>query len=189
MKNIAKSKKTIIIVAVAAVAFIIFLIVGINSIPAKAIAYEEAVTTAKSNINLQEKRRADLIPRLVECVKAYDKHEYQTLMDVVNARSSSISISDSDVETIKEGINAVVERYPELSSQGNYKQLMTDITTTENLLFNYREAYNTAVNRYNVYVRSPFHSPFLGMTGYEVIHFDKLEYSVSADAPANLFDD
>lgn len=49
-----------------------------------AISYEEQIQEAKSGIEIQEKRRADLIPNLVETVKAYDQHEYQTLMDVVS---------------------------------------------------------------------------------------------------------
>ena len=50
------------------------------------ISYEESITTAQSNITVQEKRRADLIPNLVDCVKAYDQHEYETLKDIIAER-------------------------------------------------------------------------------------------------------
>ena len=56
---------------------------GFNGVKNKAISYEEQISTAQSDIKVQEKRRADLIPNLVDCVKQYDKHEYETLMSVV----------------------------------------------------------------------------------------------------------
>ena len=78
-----------------------------------AISYEEQVAAAQSDIQVQEKRRSDLIPNLVETVKAYDKHEYDTLMAVIAARGSS---SDAAVSEIATQIAAVAEAYPELQS-------------------------------------------------------------------------
>lgn len=77
-----------------------------------AISYEEQIQEAKSGIGNQEKRRADLIPNLVETVKAYDQHEYQTLMDVVNARGTS----GQTAQEITTQIAAIAEAYPELKS-------------------------------------------------------------------------
>lgn len=115
-----KSKKTVFIIIgiVAAVILMgVFICQGSRNI---AISYEEQIKTAKSDIKVQEKRRADLIPNLVDCVKQYDKHEYQTLMDVVNARGTN---SDEFVEEIQTMINAVAEAYPELKSSEIIKSL------------------------------------------------------------------
>lgn len=173
----------------AILAVIIIVIVAINSIHANAIRYEENVTEAQSAIKVEEKKRADLYPNLVDCVKAYDKHEAETLLNIVNARRGSDgTITDQTVMEIKERIDIVLESYPMLSSQENYKTLMNDISMTENNIANTRKAYNKMVTRYNQYVRTPLTRFFLNITGYETIYFEKLDYEVSEDAPMNLFD-
>lgn len=81
-----KSWKLPLIILAVVVAVIGAGMFGLMGVQNKAISYEEQITSAKSEIKIQEKRRADLIPNLVDCVKAYDKHEYETLMAVVEAR-------------------------------------------------------------------------------------------------------
>ena len=182
------NKGTIIIIA-AVLAAIIMAIVGITSVPANAIAYEEKVTEAQSAIKVQEKRRADLIPTLADAIKAYDQHEYETLIDVVNARKAQDGvITDDTVNEINKIVNIVLEDYPQLSSQDNYKEFMKESSITENKIAETREAYNKAVSRYNTYTRHPIHKFFLSITGYEIVEFQKLSYDVSEDAPTNLFD-
>ena len=96
-----KLNKSILIIVAAVFAAIVMIIVGINSIPANAIAYEEKVTEAQSAIKVQEKRRADLLPNLADAIKAYDKHEYETLINVINARKSQDgTITDDTVNEI-----------------------------------------------------------------------------------------
>lgn len=186
---IMKFNKGILIGIVAVLAAIVMVIVGINSMHANAIAYEEKVTDAQSNIKVAEKRRADLLPTLADAIKAYDKHEYNTLMDVINARKAQGSvITDEDMNEINKSINFVLENYPQLSSQDNYKEFMKESSITENNIFEVRKAYNNTVSRYNTYTRNPIRKFFLSITGYERIEFQKLSYDVSEDAPTNLFD-
>lgn len=180
-------KKTIILVIVAIIAVVTLIFVGILSVPAKAITLEEYVTQAQSDIKVQEKRRADLWPALAECVKAYDKHEYQTLLDVINARTQNGTISDEGINEIKNAINIIIEKYPALESQKNYSELMKEISVTENKIASTRESYNKSVTRYNVYTRNPINKIFLSITGYEKTEFPKLSYDVSENAPTNLF--
>ena len=136
-------------------------------------------------IKIQEKRRADLIPNLVDCVQAYDEHEYQTLMDVIAARGTN---TDAAVQEVTTMINAVAEQYPQLQSNTNYQQLMTELAVTENLIAQTRTNYNTWVSQYNTYVRKFPNSGILSMLGYERQSFEKLDFDVSSDAPTNLFD-
>lgn len=183
-----KINKGVLITIAAVIAVIILAVIAVNSVPANAIAYEEQVTEAQSAIKVQEKRRADLYPNLADCVQAYDQHEYQTLVDLVAARTGKDgTISDEAVNEIKAAFKVVVESYPELSSQANYKELMNEISITENKIAETRDAYNKTVSRYNTYVRHPIHKFFLSMMGYEVQEFKKLDYNVSEDAPTNLF--
>lgn len=162
--------------------FIVFLL---NNVPNKVISYEEQITTAQSEIKIQEKRRVDLIPNLVDCVKEYDKHEYETLMAVVEARGAN---SDSSVQEIQTMINAVAEQYPDLKSDKNYKELMNELSTTENKIAQVRSNYNEWVTRYNSYTRKFPNRQILSFLGYEVTEYQKLEFDVTSDAPTNLFD-
>lgn len=182
-------KKGIIITIVAVVAAILAVVVGINSVAGSAIAYEEKITDAQSNIKVAEKRRADLYRTLADAIKSYDKHEYNTLMDVINARKEQGSaITDADVNEIKNMLKVVLENYPQLSSQPNYEKFMSESSITENNIRDVRMAYNKTVSRYNTYTRHPIRKFFLSLTGYERIEFEKLSYNVSEDAPTNLFD-
>lgn len=166
------------------VAVLMMFVFGFNGVKNKAISYEEQISTAQSDIKIQEKRRADLIPNLVDCVKQYDKHEYETLLTVIKSRGVS---SDNSVNEIQNMINAVAEAYPELRSNENYKELMSELTTTENLIANYRSNYNKFVKSYNRYVRQFPNNDILDLLGYKVIEYSYLNYDVSGDAPTNLF--
>ncbi len=180
-----KNWKLTLIIAAVSIAVIMLGVFAFQGVQNKAISLEEQISTAQSEIKVQEKRRADLIPNLVDCVQAYDEHEYQTLMDVINARGSS---SDESVQEIQTMIQAVAEAYPDLKSSENYRELMNELATTENLIANYRSNFNKWVKSYNQYVRKFPNRQVLGILGYEVIDYEYLDYNVSSDAPTNLFD-
>ena len=180
-----KSWKLPLIIIAAVFAVVLLFVFAFQGVQNHAIGLEEQITTAQSEIKIQEKRRADLIPNLVDCVKAYDEHEYNTLMAVIEARGSS---SDEVVGDIMANINVVAEQYPELKSNENYKQLMTELATTENLIAQTRTNYNTWVSQYNTYTRKFPNAGILSLLGYERQNFEKLNYDVSSDAPTNLFD-
>lgn len=180
-KNI---KLTLIIVGIV-LAITLFIVFLLNNVPNKVISYEEQITTAQSEIKIQEKRRVDLIPNLVDCVKEYDKHEYETLMAVVEARGAN---SDSSVQEIQTMINAVAEQYPDLKSDKNYKELMNELSTTENKIAQVRSNYNEWVTRYNSYTKKFPNRQILSFLGYEVTEYQKLEFDVPSDSPTNLFD-
>ena len=179
------SWKLCLIILAVVLALVLVFVFSFQGVQNKAIGLEEQITTAQSEIDIQEKRRADLIPNLVDCVKAYDEHEYNTLMAVIEARGAS---SDEVVGDIMANINVVAEQYPQLKSNENYKQLMTELATTENLIANTRSNYNTWVSKYNSYVKKFPNRGILNMLGYEVQSFEKLNYNASSDAPTNLFD-
>lgn len=180
----SKTKLTLIIIC-SILSVILLCIIGIQSSQNKAFSLEEQVNTAKSDIKIYEKRRADLIPNLVDCVKEYDRHEYETLMAVIEARGTN---SDAAVEEVQNMISAISEAYPELKSNENYKQLMNELAITENMIAEYRSNYNKQIKEYNRYVRKFPTRMFLNMLGYEVQEFEYLSYDVSEDAPTNLFD-
>ena len=183
MKNI-KNVKLGLIISVGAILLIILCIFGVQSLQNKAFMLEEQVNTAQSDIKVQEKRRVDLVYNLVDCVKQYDKHEAETLKSIVDGRGST-----GNIENVTTAITAVSEAYPELKSNENYKQLMTELSITENLIAEYRSNYNKQIKEYNRYVRQFPNRLFLSILGYEVQDYSYLDYDAPSDAPQNLFGD
>ena len=171
-----------LIIGVGVIVVILLCVFGVQSSQNKAIALEEQVNTAQSDIKVQEKRRVDLVYNLADCVKQYDKHEADTLTAIAEGRSST-----GDIENVTTAITAVSEAYPELKSNDNYKQLMNELAMTENLIAEYRTNYNKQIKEYNRYVRKFPTRMFLDMLGYEVIDYQYLDYDAPSDAPQNLF--
>ena len=157
----------------------------LNGVQNKAIGLEEQIKVADSDIKVQEKRRVDLIYNLVDTVKQYDKHEADTLKEIVEARSSK----SNDIENVTTMINAAAEAYPELKSSDNYKELMNELSITENMIAQYRSNYNKQIKEYKRYVKRFPNKQFLSLLGYEYIDYDYLDYNAPVDSPQNLFEE
>ena len=140
---------------------------------------------AFSQIEVQLKRRYDLIPNLVETAKGYLKHERETLDAVIQARntaSNSLSAAQKnpgDASTMQslgqaEGnlagamgkLNIVVEAYPDLKGNQNMMQLTEELTSTENKVSFARQAFNDQVMEYNTYKQSFPQTVFAGLFGH-----------------------
>ena len=178
-----KNWKVIVIALIGIICFAAMCVFGVQSSQNKAIGLEESIETAMSDIKVQEKARMDKLPNLVDCVMQFDKHDAETLQAIVDGRGTA-----GDIENVTTAITAVAEAYPELKSDGNYKQLMTELATTENLLSQYRENYNKQVGTYNRYVKGFPARIFLSWTGYQVQDYQRLDYGAPVDAPTNLFE-
>ncbi|MEO0443787.1 MAG: LemA family protein, partial [Pseudomonadota bacterium] len=157
---------------------------------------------AFAQIEVQLKRRYDLIPNLIETAKAYLKHESQTLEAVVNARNQALdglnkaSSDPSDGAAMSllsqaEGmlgsalgkLNVVVEAYPDLKANENMMQVSEELTTSENKVSFARQAFNDAVTQYNEYRQSFPPVFFAGMFGHPA-DAALLEFADSADIQA-----
>lgn len=164
-------------------AVVLFFTVAITA-QNKAINLEEQIHESSSSINIQEKRRVDLIINLVDTVQAYDDHEKSTLTLLTEARSQA---SSGQVQEAQLTIQAVTEAYPDLKSVDNYKSLMNELSTTENMIAQHRNNYNIQVKAYNKHTRKFPNKTLLSMLGYEKIENKYLDYDVSSDAPTDLF--
>lgn len=182
MKTIRNNWKVALIVAAGIVAVILLCVFGVQSSQNRAFALEEQVYTADSDIKVQEKRRVDLVYNLADCVKQYDKYEAETLTAIVEGRGST-----GDIENVTTAITAVSEAYPELKSNENYKELMNELSITENLIAEYRSNHNKQVKEYNRYIRKFPTRVFLDILGYEIQNYTYLDYDAPVDAPQNLF--
>lgn len=149
-----------------------------------AINLEEQIKESKSSINIQEKRREDLIYNLVDAVESYNKYEQKTMEKIIEARSKA---SNGQVEEAEILINAVAEQYPELKSNENYKTLMTELAVTENLIAEHRNNYNIQVKQYNKCIKTFPNNMILKIMGYNQLDNTYLEYNTSENSPKNLF--
>jgi len=171
-----------IIVVAVIVVVLILIVVGIFN---KLVTYKNRYKNAFSQIEVQLKRRYDLIPNLVETAKGYMKHERETLDAVITARNQAASGLEkaardpSNAEAIKgligaEGalggamgrLFAVMEAYPDLKANQNMMQLSEELTSTENRVAFARQAFNDAVTQYNTYRQTFPPVLFAGMFGH-----------------------
>lgn len=121
------------------------------------VVLRERIKDALSNIDVQLKRRTDLIPNLVESVKGYAKHEKEVFENVTKARSSLMGAKDIHDKAAAENqltgalktLFAVAESYPDLKASDNFKQLQEELTDTENKISYSRQFYNSNVLDYN----------------------------------------
>jgi LemA protein len=113
--------------------------------------------TAWSQIDVQLKRRHDLIPNLVQVVKDAMGYEQETLTRIVQARNNAVAASgpaqagpaEAALTQATRGLFALMENYPQLKANDNVKQLQEELTTTENKIAFARQFYNDSVNNYN----------------------------------------
>lgn len=146
-----------ILVIVAAV--IVFGLIGLyNSL----VRLRQGTQNAWSQIDVQLKRRYDLIPNLVETVKGYMKYEQETLEKVIQARNSALSATsvhekaeaDAQVTRALGGIFALSEAYPDLKANENMLSLQEELKSTENKISFARQYYNDVVTAYNTKIET-----------------------------------
>ena len=142
----------IILIAVVAI-IVLFVINTYNTL----VGLRNKVKDQWAQIDVQLKRRFDLIPNLVETVKGYAKHESSTLEAVVKARNTYLSASTPEAQMKADGeltqaitkLFALSEAYPELKANENFKQLQSELTSTEDKISYARQFYNEIVMKYN----------------------------------------
>jgi LemA protein len=141
-----------------AVLLVVFFVLGYNRL----VRLRNEVDTGWSNIDVQLQRRADLIPNLVETVRAYAAHERAVFEEVTRARAElQRAGSPGSAAEANEGLTAalgrlfaVAEAYPELQASANFLELQEDLTDTEDKIAAARRYYNATVNRFNTAIQS-----------------------------------
>jgi LemA protein len=142
----------LIVVGILAVVTVAF-VVAYNGL----VRLRNAVQNAWAQIDVQLKRRYDLIPNLVETVKGYASHERETLDSVTQARAAAMAAegvgeqarAESQLSQALFNLRAVAEAYPDLKANQNFAQLQSELTTTEDRIAFSRQGYNDAVRTYD----------------------------------------
>jgi len=167
------------IVIVIVIVIVLWLVLTFNSLVRKRYQVREAW----SDINVQLKRRHDLIPNLVETVKGYMTHEKTVFEKVTEARAKALNASskiekagaeDALSNTLKT-LFAVAENYPELKANANFLDLQRELADTENKIQAARRFYNTNVMDYNTKIESFPTNLIAGMFGFAKEEFFGLE--------------
>lgn len=172
----------------------------------KLVALRNRFRNAFAQIDVQLKRRYDLIPNLVESAKAYMKHERETLEAVIQARNQASNAAQTaardptqassiqgliGAETALTGamgrLFAVMERYPDLKANQNIAQLMEELTSTENKVAFARQAFNDSVMFYNT-ARETFPTVMVaGMFGFQPAQLFEITVAQEREAPKVSF--
>ena len=172
---------TIVIIVIAG---ILLLLVGyVVGIYNKLVNARNKVDNQFSQVDIQLKRRADLIPNLVEVVKGYAKHEKETLTEVVEARNKAVSAG-----TVNEKIDAnnaltgalnklfaLAEAYPELKANENFISLQADLKDTEDKITYARQFYNDSAMNFNNLVQMFPSNIVAGIFGFKKFEYFKID--------------
>lgn len=161
------------------------------------VSLEEGVDGAWANVETQYQRRADLIPNLVSTVEEYASHEKELLTDITKARSawsnagtqSQQMAAASGLDSALSRLMVVVENYPNLKANENFKGLQDELAGTENRVAVARTRFNDAVLAYNTKVRLFPTNIIAGMFGFEKKEFfESDEGAESAPKVGDLFE-
>ena len=164
-----------LVIGIIALLVIVYLWFTYNSL----IVLRERIKEALSQIDVQLKRRTDLIPNLIETVKGYAKHEKEVFAKVTQARSNMLKAetpqqkaeADNMMEKALKSIFAVAESYPDLKASENFLNLQEELTDTENKISYSRQFYNSNVLAYNTSIKTFPAMIFANMFDFKVVEF------------------
>ena len=167
-------KRSTIGLLVVAALVLILVFSGVGSYN-RLVSSETTVENKFSTIDIQLQRRADLIPNLVSTVKGYAAHEKEVLTAISDARArlagagtpEDKAAADAELTGALSRLLVVVENYPNLKADAQFRQLMDELSGTENRIAVARKDYNDAVTDYNTRIRKFPAAVFAGMFGFE----------------------
>jgi LemA protein len=183
---------TELLIALAVLALLAIFLVGQYN---KLIRLNVAVDESFAQIEVQLKRRADLIPNLVETVKGYATHENTTFEKVVQARAAAttastvpdVAAADGMLTQALRGLLAVAENYPDLKASANFLSLQEELATTENKVGFSRQFYNENVRALNTAVATIPSSFFAGFAKVSEREFYEVDDPQDRKAPKVTF--
>ena len=169
---------------------IVVVVLYVMSVYNKLVQFRQRVKNAWSQIDVQLRRRYDLIPNLVNTVKGYMTHERET-----NARTRAMAggatmAEQAEAENALSGtlktLFAVAENYPQLKADSNFRQLQDELSNTESKIAFSRQFYNDTVQRYNTYTEMFPSNLIAGAMGFTPVDYFNLDSEPAARGPVNV---
>lgn len=183
----------LLVILVGSVALVLFAVGIYNGL----VRVKNQVDNAWSQIDVQLKRRYDLIPNLVETVKGYASHEKETLERVIQARNAAMGAgggglaergaAEGALSGALKSVFALSESYPDLKANTNFLALQEELTSTENKIAFARQFYNDATMGYNTRIESVPDSIFAGIFRFEKKPYFEIEEKAQREAPKVSF--
>ena len=169
----------LIVIAVIVVVILLWLVIAYNGL----VRLRNEADQGESSIDIQLKRRADLIPNLVEAVKGYATHESAAFENVSNARAQALGAkslsekadADGAMQSAVGKLFAIAEAYPELRAVESFVQLQTELADTEDKVAAARRYYNAVVQQFNTKQQTGPTSFIAGAFGFSPREFYRLE--------------
>lgn len=175
--------------------FLVIILIIFFVIYNKLVAAKNVVDEAFSGIDIQLKKRFELIPNLIEAVKGYNSHEAEVLQKIVEMRSASgdsptqAAASDQSITSALKHFRIQIENYPDLKANTQFLKLMDNLKVVEEELAMARRYYNGATRDLNIKVESFPNNMVASMTGFKKAEFYELEDNAERKAPeVNLND-
>jgi LemA protein len=173
------------------VGVLVLIVVALVVLYNRLVTLRNRAENAWAQVDVQLRRRYDLIPNLVETVKGYAAHERETFEAVTNARARAQAAQGPAEQGAAEGILgqalgrlfAVAEAYPELQADENFRQLQTELAETENRIAVSRQVYNDTVLTYNNAIQTVPGVFFAGPFGFTKKEFFEVEEAEIREAP------
>jgi LemA protein len=162
------------------------------------VALRQHLRDSWSGVDVELKRRYDLIPNLVETVKGYAGHEKQTLENVIKFRNQAVASTGSPAAQARDEtqligalrqLAVVVENYPQLKADANFRELQTQLSETEDRIASARRLYNGNAREMNTIVESFPSNIVAGMFSFEKAEFFEVEDAAMRSAPKVSFSD
>jgi LemA protein len=181
----------IIVIVVIVVLLLLFFVAQYNGL----VRLRNRVDNSWSQIDVQLKRRHDLIPNLIETVKGYAAHESGTLEKVVQARNAAISAQgpqeQAQAENVLSGalksIFALAEAYPDLKANQNFLSLQEELTSTEDRISYARQFYNDSVLKYDNKLETFPSNTIAGMFNFQPREYFKTDDAADREVPKVQF--
>lgn len=181
-----------LILIIVIIIILIFWFIGVYN---RLVGLRNRVDTQWAQVDVQLKRRYDLVPNLVETVKGYAAHERNTLDAVITARNSAVNAKTVDEQGMAENmltsalksVFALAEAYPDLKANQNFLELQRELTELEDVISVARAAYNESVLQYNNVVQMVPSNIVAGISGFGLREFFEVTDPSVREAPKVSF--
>lgn len=174
------------------IAIIALLVLWVISVQRKLVGQDELCQNAMSTIGVQQESRWDALTGMVELIKSYNEHEYNTLRDVIaqrrpidgNSTAEEADMQESLMGQVASRLNVVIEQYPDIKANENYGKAMDAVDKYTNMVRTSKMVYNDTATNYNKLIRQIPDSIVASLFGFKVREYLKIDDQKKTGMPS-----